>query len=50
MWGSAFAACVMQSSLTCQFEQGTFGHDLNLALDNLFFIAISFGLIVSVLR
>ena len=45
-----FAVCVMQSSLTGQFEHsGKVGSGLrlNLALENLFFIAIRLGLISS---
>ena len=52
MWGSAFAVCAMQSSLTCQFEHSgkvRSGLILDLALENLFFIAVRFGLISSVL-
>ena len=39
MWGSAFAVCITQSSLTCQFEHSgkvRSGLVLNLALEILF--------------
>ena len=42
MWGSAFAVCVMQSSLTCQFEHsGKVRSGLVNGFGNLFFIAIT---------
>ena len=54
MWGCAFAVCVMQSLLTCQFEHSGKVRSglvsLNLALEILFFFAIKSGLVFSVLR